>query len=203
MNDIHTCSYSCERPECIKAQRDELVVRLEAQRDQASGNAEYLAYLEAAVDDAGFVIKHDGGTLGDSNFRLEPKTQPAAAQEAAGVDAYDDALDQLWKLAGGNDHPVYKRFLDFRDSFAAPVTAAPAGAIAAMALCANAEPQGTPEGWEKYWDATHAEPGIDLYPIRCALQYAAAAARENTHTEMAEGFDALIRKIDASPKGDT
>ena len=24
MNDIHTCSYSCERPECIKAQRDEL-----------------------------------------------------------------------------------------------------------------------------------------------------------------------------------
>ena len=81
MNDIHTCSYSCERPECIKAQRDELVVRLEAQRDQASGNAEYLAYLEAAVDEAGFVIKHDGGTLGNSNFRLEPKTQPAAETE--------------------------------------------------------------------------------------------------------------------------
>lgn len=49
--------------------------------------------------------------------------------------------------------------------------------------------------------STPAAPGIDLYPIRCALQYAAAAARENTHTEMAEGFDALIRKIDASPKG--
>ena len=43
-----------------------------------------------------------------------------AAWEAVGVDAYDDALDQLWKLAGGNDHPVYKRFLGFRDSFAAP-----------------------------------------------------------------------------------
>jgi hypothetical protein len=27
---IHTCSYSCERPECIRAQRDELVSRLEA-----------------------------------------------------------------------------------------------------------------------------------------------------------------------------
>lgn len=24
MNNIHTCSYSCDRPECIKAQRDEL-----------------------------------------------------------------------------------------------------------------------------------------------------------------------------------
>lgn len=51
--------------------------------------------------------------------------QPAAAQEAVGVDAYDDALDQLWKLAGGNDHPVYKRFLEFRDSLAAPAPAAP------------------------------------------------------------------------------
>lgn len=119
-HNTHTCSYSCDRPECIRAQRDELAVRLEAQRDQASGSAEYLAYLEAAVDEAGFVIKHDGGALGDSNFRLEPKTQPAAAWEAVGVDAYDDALDQLWKLAGGNDHPVYKRFLGFRDSFSAP-----------------------------------------------------------------------------------
>lgn len=27
-NDIHTCSYSCERPACIKAQRDELAQRL-------------------------------------------------------------------------------------------------------------------------------------------------------------------------------
>ena len=80
MSGTHTCSYSCERPECIKAQRDELVVRLEAQRDQASGSAEYLAYLEAAVDEAGFVIKHDGGTLGNSNFRLELKTPPAVAQ---------------------------------------------------------------------------------------------------------------------------
>ena len=27
---IHTCSYECERPGCIRAQRDELRVRLEA-----------------------------------------------------------------------------------------------------------------------------------------------------------------------------
>jgi len=38
---IHTCSYSCERPGCIRAQRDELVSRLEAltaaqQRGQAA-----------------------------------------------------------------------------------------------------------------------------------------------------------------------
>lgn len=28
--DIHTCSYYCERPGCIRAQRDELAARLEA-----------------------------------------------------------------------------------------------------------------------------------------------------------------------------
>ncbi len=28
MNDIHTCDYFCERPGCIKAQRDELRERL-------------------------------------------------------------------------------------------------------------------------------------------------------------------------------
>jgi hypothetical protein len=29
MTDIHSCSYYCERPECIKAQRDELRDKLE------------------------------------------------------------------------------------------------------------------------------------------------------------------------------
>ena len=29
MTDIHSCSYYCNRPECIKAQRDELRSRLE------------------------------------------------------------------------------------------------------------------------------------------------------------------------------
>ena len=28
MTDIHSCSYYCDRPECIKAQRDELRDRL-------------------------------------------------------------------------------------------------------------------------------------------------------------------------------
>ena len=33
MRDIHSCSYHCDRPECIKAQRDELRERL-AQPEQ-------------------------------------------------------------------------------------------------------------------------------------------------------------------------
>src|SRR5690606_8935130 len=38
---IHTCSYSCERPGCIRAQRDELVARLTAETSNARGEAEY------------------------------------------------------------------------------------------------------------------------------------------------------------------
>ena len=37
MTDIHSCSYYCDRPECIKRQRDELREQLErvtAERDE-------------------------------------------------------------------------------------------------------------------------------------------------------------------------
>jgi hypothetical protein len=45
---IHTCSYSCERPECIRAQRDELAARLTAAMSQpaeaqAQGGGEVVA----------------------------------------------------------------------------------------------------------------------------------------------------------------
>lgn len=42
-------------------------------------------------------------------------------------EAYDDALDSLWKLVGGNDHPIYMQFLSFRDSLA--LRAAPEGFV--------------------------------------------------------------------------
>ena len=38
---IHTCSYSCERPGCIRAQRDELAARLAAETSNARGKVEY------------------------------------------------------------------------------------------------------------------------------------------------------------------
>lgn len=33
---LHSCSYYCDRPECIKAQRDELVKKLEPADDSAA-----------------------------------------------------------------------------------------------------------------------------------------------------------------------
>jgi len=92
---------------------------------------EYLMLRDTGLaDDAGGLGQRIFTTAGagyvkQKYVRADIAAQPAAAQEAVGVDAYDDALDQLWKLAGGNDHPVYKRFLEFRETFAAPVTAAP------------------------------------------------------------------------------
>lgn len=192
---------------------------------------------------------------------------PAEAHEAAGLDAYDDALDHLWKLAGGNDHPVYKRFLDFRDSFAAPapapaaqeavdfyvcdscghhymddgvtcdctgrannpplrhvrmapVTAAPAhpraltasiarldafldGECAELLTPAQSEAAALVlQELKRRMASTPAAPGIDLARVQAALKYAEAAARHNTHTELAADFADLIRRIDASPKGD-
>src|SRR5690554_3789552 len=38
---IHTYSYECERPECIRAQRDELAARLTAETSNARGGVEY------------------------------------------------------------------------------------------------------------------------------------------------------------------
>ena len=34
MTDLHTCSYYCDRPECIKAQRDELRAKYSALLDE-------------------------------------------------------------------------------------------------------------------------------------------------------------------------
>jgi len=39
MNDVHTCSYYCDRPACIKAQRDELRDKFQVAQAQAEIDA--------------------------------------------------------------------------------------------------------------------------------------------------------------------
>ena len=48
MTEIHSCSYYCERPECIKAQRDELRERL-AQAGPIDSAEKASAYLDARL----------------------------------------------------------------------------------------------------------------------------------------------------------
>jgi len=266
MNDIHTCSYSCERPACIKAQRDALAasqatitatpsrvtVRVEgvgsatlevidggvdlpldtvvsmarsAGTSEPTGTDEYLAYLEAAVDEAGFVIKHDGGTLGNSNFRLEPKTQPAAAQEAVAWQVGDEfypseslAIEaiQQWGPSGAIAIPLYA---------AAPVTAAPAHPRALTASIARLDAflDGdcaellTPAQSEsaalvlqelkRRMASTPAAPGIDIEqfrePVTFWFEHIVTHPFTETNAARLRKAKHLLALIYASPNGDT
>ena len=50
---IHTCSYSCERPGCIRAQRDELVARLTTPTSAPVGGVEWIMELADEYDAKG------------------------------------------------------------------------------------------------------------------------------------------------------
>ena len=61
MTDLHTCSYYCNRPECIKAQRDELRAKYSALLDdyekmanQAIFNNDFKNRLAQAIEQMPF-----------------------------------------------------------------------------------------------------------------------------------------------------
>ena len=61
MKDLHTCSYYCDRPECIKAQRDELRAKYSALLDdyeklanQAIFNNDFKERLAQAIEQMPF-----------------------------------------------------------------------------------------------------------------------------------------------------
>ena len=61
MTDLHTCSYYCDRPECIKAQRDELRAKYSALLDdyekmanQAIFNNDFKNRLAQAIEQMPF-----------------------------------------------------------------------------------------------------------------------------------------------------
>ena len=47
MNEIHSCGYYCDKPACIKAQRDEL-------RDKQLKDVERMNWLESSTEHHGF-----------------------------------------------------------------------------------------------------------------------------------------------------
>ncbi len=54
MNDVHTCSYYCDRPACIKAQRDELRDKFQVAQAQAEIDAKAQRIAKAQA------LQHDG-----------------------------------------------------------------------------------------------------------------------------------------------
>jgi hypothetical protein len=56
---IHTCSYYCDRPDCIRAQRDELRQKLEQAEDAVAAEREACAKLCESMDHDGVMIAAD------------------------------------------------------------------------------------------------------------------------------------------------
>lgn len=52
MNDTHTCSYHCQRPECVLAQRDELREALEVARNGLAWYQDYCPEMDDEEDRA-------------------------------------------------------------------------------------------------------------------------------------------------------
>jgi hypothetical protein len=67
---IHTCSYFCERHECIKAQRDELRQKLEQAEDAVAAEREACAKL---VEADGLARGADGYMLTKAATRIRAR----------------------------------------------------------------------------------------------------------------------------------
>jgi hypothetical protein len=80
MTEVHSCSYYCDRPECIKAQRDELRDRL-AQPEQEPVAHVYLfepnGRPRVAWDNA------NGIKIGDKLYTAPPQRKPLTDGELA------------------------------------------------------------------------------------------------------------------------
>ena len=61
---------------------------------QSAASAEYLTYVEAAIKDAGYEIRHDGGPLGEANVRLVRKRDREADRQRFRDPKFNAYLDQ-------------------------------------------------------------------------------------------------------------
>ena len=96
----HTCSYYCERPECIRAQREELRDRLE-KVDQGGAVAEVQAVVNAflsACDVNGFKPSDLIKVL-DAWDITHPQADPALADALRQILGVTDPASSAYKIA--------------------------------------------------------------------------------------------------------
>ena len=90
-DDIHTCSYSCERPACIKAQRDELVQKLP--KLVAEAVAAERGKVAAWMRSKSYATGH-GDTTEDLLKELECQVAERVTWKCAGIaEAYEPTCD--------------------------------------------------------------------------------------------------------------
>ncbi len=117
---IHTCSYECERPACIRAQRDELASRLAAAPPPAAARGDVRGLVELLgqirdllaslpVDCLGSDTAADGQpyALRDEVIHGITKALAAESVQAGEVEGYDlavldDAAETLDRIGDGS-----------------------------------------------------------------------------------------------------
>src|SRR5690606_18154600 len=104
---IHTCSYSCERPGCIRAQRDELVAKVEALR------AEVAEWKRVAAAQAGL---HD-----EAEARAKRLEKRLSAYQAA-VNKIDDLIEYSLPMPSGTKAALYAVLANLTATIAVELT---------------------------------------------------------------------------------
>lgn len=114
---IHTCSYSCERPGCIRAQRDELVAKVEALRAEVEGLREQLRL--ATVDQVNAEAEANDARAEIEALR-EALKEISPAPRWNRRPAVDESIERLRSEAEISDRPgQYDRLNALADEFAA------------------------------------------------------------------------------------
>ena len=110
---IHTCSYSCERPGCIRAQRDELVAKVEALRAEVEAWRELSdhvrvgackaiwpdRYVDERIRDVAAALVHAGQRRDPLQFHHHHAHQ-RRHRLALGAQAGEARLAEVFRKAG-------------------------------------------------------------------------------------------------------
>jgi hypothetical protein len=174
MSDIHSCSYHCNRPECIKAQRDELRDRLAQPEQPAKIDIDYWVssrpQIIEALAKAGFTLMSNA-----NGFWLEPAPQPE--REPSG-----------WKLV-----PLEPTQEMLRATEAGPVNF-PSFCWKAMLSAAPNTPQRKPEQLAQLpqgWSAVQVHGGTTkVWPMTEAQVIAASLAQPEQESFSPEAISA-------------
>lgn len=94
MGDIHSCSYFCERPACVLAQRNELRAALAEHDAQPAAQQEPVAWIDPSY----FQCKRWGYTVSPINICLEQA--PLYAAPEAPKPLTDEQMRYLVKECG-------------------------------------------------------------------------------------------------------
>lgn len=111
--DIHTCSYQCQRPACVLAQRDDLVRRAEADAAEIVRLRGEVESLRGQIHDeiaANLAFRAAGGAKPDEDMptfcaRLLAERDAAIAPAEAKGDALHPAQKALRKIRAGANEP--------------------------------------------------------------------------------------------------